>query len=52
MKRESYAVLLITSKALDARRSFDKPLGHESFDPELMTEGLETEWLRINSSDD
>jgi hypothetical protein len=24
MKPESYAVLLITSKALDARRSFDK----------------------------
>jgi hypothetical protein len=43
-----FLVLLIASKVLDARRSFDKPLCHESFDPELMTEGLEAEWLRIN----
>jgi hypothetical protein len=38
----NYRALLITSKVLDARLFFDKPLGHE----------LEAEWLRINSSDD
>jgi hypothetical protein len=29
-------------------RPFDKPLGRESFDPELMTEGFEAEWLRAS----
>jgi hypothetical protein len=31
---------------------FDKPLGHKSFDPELMTEGLEAERLRVNSPEE
>jgi hypothetical protein len=37
-----FLLLLIASKVLDARGSFDKPLGRE----------LEAEWLRINSRDD
>jgi hypothetical protein len=41
---------LSTGEFCPLRIPFDKPFdftqGHESFDPELTTEGLEAEWLR------
>jgi hypothetical protein len=40
----------VKGKSPSAVRPVDEPFGHESFDPELMTEGLKAEWLRSSRS--
>ena len=32
-------------RSWDRNKPFDSTQGHEPFDPELMVEGLEAEWL-------